>query len=112
MAHLTLRSVEECIMAAYNKYVTSTTGNFICNTTDNGPIQIQCVINGTRFNCGFAGNQMSTADVNNLRTWCITHPGGGWSFGFRNTDPTHPDNVNVTLIDRTQYMFNFHVYLY
>ncbi|MES2652403.1 MAG: hypothetical protein V4663_11725 [Bacteroidota bacterium] len=112
MAHLTLQSVEECIMAAFNQYLTSTAGNIVCNTTDDGPITIQCVINAGRFNCGFAGNQMSTAQVNNLRAWCINHPGGNWSFGFRNIDPEHPNNVNVTLINRTPLMFNFHVYLY
>lgn len=112
MAHLTLRSVEECIMAAYGQYVNNAAGDITCDTTDDGPINIQCVINGGRFNCGFAGNQMSYTQINNLRTWCITHPGSGWSFGFRGTDPDHPDSINITLIDRTHLMFNFHVYLY
>ena len=112
MAHLTRRSVEECIMAAYNQYLTSTAGDIVCNTTDNGNVTVQCVINGDRFNCGFAGNQMDHNQVDNLRAWCINHPGEGWSFGFRNTDPTHPNNVNITLINRTLLMFNFHVYLY
>ncbi|WP_281990577.1 hypothetical protein [Aquimarina aggregata] len=112
MNHITRRSVEECIMHAYQKYLTSTQGNFICNTTDNGNITIQCVIHGDRFNCGFAGNKMDLNEINSLKNWCITHPGDRWSFGFRNTNPNHPDSVNVTLIKKTVLMFNFHVYLY
>ncbi|TDQ08420.1 hypothetical protein [Pedobacter metabolipauper] len=112
MAHLTRQSVEQCIMAAYNQYLTTTQGTIVCATTDNGNVSIQCVINGTRFNCGFAGFDMSRAEVTNLRQWCITHPGAGWNFGFRGTDPTHPDSINITLINRTVLMFNFHVFLY
>ena len=112
MAHLTRKSVEECIMAAHAQYLTSTAGNIICNTTDNGNINVQCVINGDRFNCGFAGNQMNQNEIYNLRHWCTTHPGGGWSFGFRGQGPGHNDSVNITLINQTPLMFNFHVYLY
>ncbi len=112
MKKLTLQSVEECIMAAYHQYLTGNPGNIVCHTTDNGDVTIQCAISGTRFNCGFAGYRMDQDDTDGLRAWCITHPGNGWKFGFRGTNPEHPDSVNVTLINRTPLMFNFHVYLY
>ena len=74
MAHITRKSVEECIMAAHAQYLTSTAGDIICRTTDDGDITVQCVINHTLFNCGFAGNQMNANETNNLRHWCTTHP--------------------------------------
>ncbi|WP_123966703.1 hypothetical protein [Chryseobacterium phosphatilyticum] len=111
MVHLTLQSVEQCIMAAYNKFLTGQGGNITCATTDNGNVVIQTVIRGDQFDCGFAGYDMNRNDKAGLKNWCSTHPGGGWAFGFRDTDPAHPDNVNVIL--RTPALFfNFHVYLY
>jgi|TARA_B110000977_G_C10594428_1_gene305659 hypothetical protein len=112
MPHITRRSVEECIMVAHTQYLTSTAGNIICATTDNGNITVQCAINNDRFNCGISGNQMNANETNNLRHWCTTHPGNGWVFGFRDVDHAHPHNVNITLINQTDLMFNFHVYLY
>jgi len=115
MANLTRQSVQECIMTAYGRYVTSTTGDVVCNTTDNGNVTIQCVINNDRFNSGFAGNQMAANEIDNLRVWCRTHPGMdqgvNWVFGFRGLDHNHPDSINITLINRTHLMFNFHVYV-
>ncbi|MBK1896059.1 hypothetical protein [Chryseobacterium paridis] len=112
MVHLTLRSVEQCIMAAYNQYLTGRDGIITCPTIDNGKVTIQTMIRASQFDCGFAGNQMSKADKDNLKQWCSRNPGGGWAFGFRDTDSSHPDNVNITLINKTNLMFNFHVYLY
>lgn len=115
MANLTIQSVQECIMAAYGQYCTSTAGDIVCNTTDNGNITLQCVINNGRFNSGFAGDRMAAIEIDNLRVWCRTHPGmdqgHDWSFGFRGLDNTHPNSINITLIDRTNLMFNFHVYV-
>lgn len=112
MAHLTLQSVEQCIMAAYNQYLTGKDGTITCMTTDNGKVTIQTVIRGSQFDCGFAGNQMNKNDLPGLKRWCTSNPGGGWAFGLRDVDPSHPDNINVTLINKTPLMFNFHVYLY
>ena len=112
MAHITRRSVEECIMAAHVQYLTSTAGDITCHTTDDGDITVQCVINGDRFNCGFTGNQMNVNEVDSLRHWCTTHPGGGYFFGFRGVSHDHPNSINITLINQTPLMFNFHVYLY
>ncbi|SFW62807.1 hypothetical protein SAMN02927921_02819 [Sinomicrobium oceani] len=111
MKTLTLSSVEQCITAAYHQYLTGKPGTITCTTIEDGTVNIQCVISGTRFNCGFAGYQMNGDDTDHLRTWCITHPGDGWSFGFRGISPSHPDSLNITLIDKTPLMFNFHVYL-
>jgi hypothetical protein len=110
MTVLALSSVESCIMAAYGKYLTDSTGTFTVNTGD-GDVQITCAISGTNFNCGFPGYQMPANQSDNLKGWCTTHPGSGWSFGFRGRDHDHPDSVNVTLINKTPKMFNFHVYL-
>lgn len=114
MPTLSLQSVETCIMAAFTQYITSTQGT-ISVPTAQGNVNVTCVINGTMFNTGFPGYTMSSADADALRTWCITHPGGiggkNWSFGFRGTDPTHPDSINITLINLTPNMFNFHIYL-
>ncbi len=112
MAHITRKSVEECIMTAHAQYLTSTAGNIACQTTDDGNIIVQCVIDHDRFNCGFAGNQMNANQIANLKHWCTTHPGNGYSFGFRGVSHDHPNSVNITLINQTRLMFNFHVYLY
>ncbi|MBW8186315.1 hypothetical protein [Shewanella nanhaiensis] len=115
MATLTRQSVQQCIMASYGQYCISAQGDIVCNTTDDGNVDIQCQIVNTRFNSGFAGDRMRVDEVDNLRVWCQTHPGlengVDWSFGFRGTDHAHPDSINVTLIDRTNLMFNFHIYL-
>jgi hypothetical protein len=111
MPALTLASVETCITAAFQSYATSTTGTITVATPDNGNVDVTCVIVGSQFNTGFPGYTLPAAQSDNLRQWCITHPGNGWSYGFRGTDPTHPDSVNVTLINYTPKMFNFHVYL-
>jgi len=110
MPMLSLASVETCILAAYEKYLTSTTGDFPVQTGD-GQVTINCRINDTNFNCGFAGYFMARGQTDNLRAWCTTHPGDGWSFGFRGTSPTHPNTLNIILINRTPLMFNFHVNL-
>jgi len=114
MTTLTLQSVQTCIMAAFARYRTGTQGT-ISVPTAQGNVNVTCVINGTMFNTGFPGYNMKAADAPGLRAWCVTHPGNisgtNWSFGFRGTDPSHPDSVNVTLINLTPNMFNFHVYL-
>ena len=114
MVQLNLGSVTTCILAAYNQYLAGIAGNIIVPTPQ-GNITVTCIINTGRFNCGFPGYYMAAADIPALKAWCINHPGadrpGGpvWGFGFRGLDPTHPSTVNVTLIDRTPLMFNFHV---
>ncbi|MBS1772041.1 MAG: hypothetical protein JST82_04225 [Bacteroidetes bacterium] len=116
MPRLTLQSVTTCIMAAFAQYRTNTAGT-ITVATGQGNVDVTCVIHGSRFNTGFPGYTMSAADIVALREWCITHPGnlglGGadWSFGFRGVAPDHIDSVNITLINLTPNMFNFHVYL-
>jgi hypothetical protein len=116
MPTLSLDSVQTCIMAAYQNYLNNVTGNFYVQTTS-GQVGITCETVGTQFNCGFPGFNMASGDKNGLRAWCTNHPGPdpesqqNWSFGFRDTDGNHPDSVNIILINRTQLMFNFHVYL-
>lgn len=97
-------------MGAFNQYQTETAAN-ITVATAQGNVDVTCVINQTLFNCGFPGYNMRQDDTDTLRQWCVTNPGGRWSFGFRGVSPTHPNSVNITLIDYNQYMFNFHVYL-
>lgn len=108
MTTISLPSVETCIMTAYQHWLSRTPGNYIIATTD-GNVGITVVINGSLWNCGFPGFNMAEGDINGLRTWCQTNPGGGLSFGFRGHDANHPDSVNVILMGENE-MFNFHVY--
>ena|SRR5436309_4887404 len=110
MKTLRLDSVKTCISKAYEKYLTSTTGSLTVDTLD-GQVEVTCAISGSNFNCGFPGYNMEKGQIDSLRAWCVDNPGNGWSFGFRGTSDSHPDSVNVTLIDKTPKMFNFHVYV-
>jgi hypothetical protein len=55
---------------------------------------------------------MNTHKVNNLRYWCTTHLGSDYIFGFRGVSLDHPNGINITLINQSLLMFNFHVHLY
>jgi len=114
---ISLMSMQDCIMAAYHYYLSGQEGTFPVHTTDNGVVNITCVINraASLFNCGVPGYCLDAAQGVALRHWCTNHPGPdaqsrlSWSFGFRGQDERHPNAVNITLIDRTPLMFNFHV---
>ena len=114
MAVLTRNQMQTCITAAYNTYVTSTANTF---QVDVGGFNVSVVptIDGSRYNCGVPGHTMPRVEAAFLRAWCINNPGpdngSNWSYGFRDTDGGHPNTVNVTLINRTPLMFNFHVNL-
>ena len=110
MIRLPVEAVEACIMAAYYQYLTSTQGPIFVNTCGY-EVEVTCVIRGHQFDCGFPGYDMACGDQDALREWCTTHPGDGWSFGFRGADERHPNTVNVVLINKTPLMFNFHVNL-
>jgi hypothetical protein len=115
MITLSLTSVETCIMAAFASYTNQLPGTITVPTPD-GNINVTCVLNQGRFNCGFPGYLMDHNNAPALQAWCVNNPGliGGrqWSFGFRGTDPTHQNSVNVTLIDFNPLMFNFHVNMF
>lgn len=109
MVQLTLIDAQACILAAYASYLNNLVGNVQVNTSV-GPVNVTCLINQGRFNCGFPGFYIDQNNLAALRAWCINNPGAGWSFGFRGSDHNHADSVNITLINKTPLMFNFHVY--
>ena len=118
MPQITLASMQDCITSAFNAYNHNppTAGTVNVNTTNNGVVPVTCVRDDahTRFNTGpaTAGNYtLPQNQADNLRLWCTTHPGNNWSFGYRGPDATHPNQINITLIDWNNYMFNFHVNL-
>jgi len=118
MPQITLASMQDCINAAFNAFNANppAAGTVNVNTTNNGVVPVTCVRddNQTRFNCGPAvagGYTLPQNLAGDLRTWCTTHPGNNWSYGFRGPDQAHPNQLNITLINWNQYMFNFHVTL-
>lgn len=122
MPQITLASMQDCITAAFSQYarVPSAAGP-INVPTANVLLPVICNIDRDRFNCGMGFPPapvggiytMPLNDADNLRAWCSAHPGGArsWTYGYLGPDATHPNQINITLIDFNSLMFNFHVRL-